>query len=382
MRKTDFQFLIEHTADMICEVGADLTMHYASPACGSLLGWKPREMIGKSPDAFVHPSDLPVVRAAREALFRHGVDQTPPVIRMRKKGGAYVWMEVNARLVRDPEDDSVKSIVLVMRDVCSRLARHGLWNIHPEESDLESSFDNSALEFFYKVFRLSPVPMMMTTFSGFRLIDVNAAFSETLGYAPGDVIGRGALSVGLVSKLHLDRITTPLRDIGYVKDVEIDMRHRDGTQRHCLLSAEAMVLREQRCVLSVLQDVTRQRRTDGDVIAALEIVMRDASWFGRAVMEKLVQVRRQNGAVVSDAEPVGLSAREYRVLGLMCEGLDNTEIAAALSLSSNTVRNHISSIYGKIGVHTRAAAIVWARERGVSTQESPDIPKKNGRYNG
>jgi DNA-binding CsgD family transcriptional regulator len=53
------------------------------------------------------------------------------------------------------------------------------------------------------------------------------------------------------------------------------------------------------------------------------------------------------------------------VLGLICEGLDDKAIAQRLSLSGNTVRNHVANIYGKIGVNRRAAAIAWARERGL-----------------
>ncbi len=37
-----------------------------------------------------------------------------------------------------------------------------------------------------------------------------------------------------------------------------------------------------------------------------------------------------------------------------------------MGLSQNTVRNHIASLYRKIGVNRRGAAIIWARERGVT----------------
>jgi len=59
-----------------------------------------------------------------------------------------------------------------------------------------------------------------------------------------------------------------------------------------------------------------------------------------------------------------LSAREREVLELIAEGLDNHEIAARLFLSEKTVRNHINSIFGKLGVQSRAQAIVCARDAG------------------
>jgi pimeloyl-ACP methyl ester carboxylesterase/DNA-binding CsgD family transcriptional regulator len=59
-----------------------------------------------------------------------------------------------------------------------------------------------------------------------------------------------------------------------------------------------------------------------------------------------------------------LSPREREVLALLSEGLDNTQIGERLSISEKTVRNHITSVYDKLGVWTRTQAAVFARERG------------------
>ena len=59
-----------------------------------------------------------------------------------------------------------------------------------------------------------------------------------------------------------------------------------------------------------------------------------------------------------------LSPREREVLSLMMEGLGNARIAERLSISEKTVRNHVSNLFDKLGVWTRAQAIVFAIERG------------------
>jgi len=59
-----------------------------------------------------------------------------------------------------------------------------------------------------------------------------------------------------------------------------------------------------------------------------------------------------------------LSAREIEVLELIARGLDNEQIASQLSLSEKTVRNHITAIFSKLEVRTRAQAIVQARTAG------------------
>jgi DNA-binding NarL/FixJ family response regulator len=59
-----------------------------------------------------------------------------------------------------------------------------------------------------------------------------------------------------------------------------------------------------------------------------------------------------------------LSRREREVLALITEGLGNAEIGERLSISEKTVRNHVSNVFDKLGVWTRAQAIVFAHDRG------------------
>lgn len=59
-----------------------------------------------------------------------------------------------------------------------------------------------------------------------------------------------------------------------------------------------------------------------------------------------------------------LTRREREVLELLARGFDNTTIGKRAGMSEKTVRNNVSAILSKLDVHTRAAAIVKAREAG------------------
>jgi pimeloyl-ACP methyl ester carboxylesterase/DNA-binding CsgD family transcriptional regulator len=59
-----------------------------------------------------------------------------------------------------------------------------------------------------------------------------------------------------------------------------------------------------------------------------------------------------------------LSEREREVLALIADGLNNTDIATRLDISEKTVRNHTSNLFDKLGVWSRAQAIVFARDHG------------------
>ncbi|MCH1868507.1 response regulator transcription factor [Nocardioides sp. CFH 31398] len=60
----------------------------------------------------------------------------------------------------------------------------------------------------------------------------------------------------------------------------------------------------------------------------------------------------------------GLSPRESEVLALICMGLSNVEVAERAVLGANTVKSYVRSLYRKIGVTTRAQAILWGVEHG------------------
>jgi DNA-binding NarL/FixJ family response regulator len=84
---------------------------------------------------------------------------------------------------------------------------------------------------------------------------------------------------------------------------------------------------------------------------------------GGAALEEGVAAR----VLESIAEPGGdeLSARELEVLRLLVAGASNKAIAAQLNLSENTVKSHLSHIFSKLRVQSRAEAVAAALQRGL-----------------
>jgi len=71
---------------------------------------------------------------------------------------------------------------------------------------------------------------------------------------------------------------------------------------------------------------------------------------------------------VTEGALAGLTERERELLDSIARGLTNAEIAKHLQISDKTVRNHISSIFSKLGVEHRAQAIVAARKAGLGRE--------------
>ena len=64
-------------------------------------------------------------------------------------------------------------------------------------------------------------------------------------------------------------------------------------------------------------------------------------------------------------ERLGISAREFEVLGLIAAGRSNKEIARTLEVSPNTVKTHVARLFEKLGARRRTEAILRARELGM-----------------
>jgi DNA-binding NarL/FixJ family response regulator len=109
--------------------------------------------------------------------------------------------------------------------------------------------------------------------------------------------------------------------------------------------------------------------TADDLIAAVRAVAGGAAWFDPAVAPRLLErYRRVVAPAARDASRLDLlTEREHDVLRLMARGATNAEIGATLFVAEATVKTHVGSIFGKLGVRDRAAAIVFAYDHGVVT---------------
>ncbi|HEX6231833.1 MAG TPA: AAA family ATPase [Jiangellaceae bacterium] len=110
--------------------------------------------------------------------------------------------------------------------------------------------------------------------------------------------------------------------------------------------------------------------TDAAAFQALELL--DALGAA-AVAGKVRQQLRDRGVnhvpagprAATRANPAGLTERQVEVLGMLCEGLSNAQLASRLFISPKTVDHHVSAILSKLQASSRTEAVHIARERGI-----------------
>lgn len=106
-----------------------------------------------------------------------------------------------------------------------------------------------------------------------------------------------------------------------------------------------------------------------ELVHALKTFTAEGVMIPQPIMGKLIQGLRQMGTPGYDSAPDSLTATEIKVMALLGRGQSNKEIAAALNCSVKTVKNHLNSIFQKLGVNNRTEAVVKAIEKGLISPE-------------
>jgi DNA-binding CsgD family transcriptional regulator len=205
-----------------------------------------------------------------------------------------------------------------------------------------------------------------------RLGRITAAFKD------GIVLVDGSGTIVWMDRAARRRVNGELRNLN------LPLTKSDADSVECFISPVDITVNGEHLTLGVIQEAETPKQRP-DLVAAIDSVLADsASWFTRT-MEKLKTVSQSKAGGATTATGNGttqldsLSARERQVLGLICEGQSDVQMAKLLGLSENTVRNHIAALYRKIGVNRRTAAVIWARERGITGCDGLDLGRRVGR---
>jgi DNA-binding NarL/FixJ family response regulator len=101
-------------------------------------------------------------------------------------------------------------------------------------------------------------------------------------------------------------------------------------------------------------------------VVAGEYLINDKVFSKPAVASRVLKEFRELAVYGQEAAPIfaPLSPREVEILDNIAQGMTNKQVAYALSISEQTVKNHMSSILRKLSVNDRTQAVVYAMRQG------------------
>lgn len=114
-----FRLLAENSSDVIGRHTPESIYLYISPSCEQLFGYRQEELIGKNPYSYIHPEDIARLQAEHKKVLE-SPDISIIEVRFLCKDGAYKWIEVTGKNIRDADTKEVVEIQTAARDISVR----------------------------------------------------------------------------------------------------------------------------------------------------------------------------------------------------------------------------------------------------------------------
>lgn len=183
--------------------------------------------------------------------------------------------------------------------------------------------------------------------------------------------GNGPEVIALIGKLQPDIV---LLDVAMPGQSGLDVArqlHEAGTTTRIILLTAALHRAEiPRALKLGVRGVVAKESAIGLLLKAIRAVQSGEYWVEREVIGDLVDALGRPGAERSRAaekSPFGLTVRERELVGLVAAGCSNKVIAQKCSLSEDTVKHHLSSIFDKTGVSTRLELALFALHNDLAS---------------
>lgn len=186
-------------------------------------------------------------------------------------------------------------------------------------------------ERFFKAFQASPVAIILRTLAEGRVIDVNARYTELVGFNREELIGRTVYEMGLwVDRDEGERVLDRLRNEGTLRNVEGRFRHKSGEIRDVLISAEFTEIAGEAVVIGMIIDITERKRMEREIMRSREQL--------RSLSARLQQIREE--------ERIRIARELHDELGgfLTVLKLDLSALGKEPSIGSPSFRQQLDSM--------------------------------------
>jgi len=161
-------------------------------------------------------------------------------------------------------------------------------------------------------------------------------------------------------------------------DVVSDLLNENPTLRVVILVAGADIDSQARALKMGAVGIVQIDQSPKLLVESIRQTYAGETWLNQTLLHKILErERRPNerpSANGNGSQTENLTNRELEVIKLLASGRKNKELATQLSVSEATIRHHLSSIYGKIGVDDRLNLVIYAYENGLVDMPGGSAP--------
>jgi len=142
--------------------------------------------------------------------------------------------------------------------------KQGKWNGKPVIFGVSKDISQLKLseEKFSKVFYINPSACGLSDAITGEYLEVNEEFYKFFGYTPGEVIGKTAYELGILTPQARDQIFKIAGSAAKVSGIEADLQTKSGEVKHVLLSGENMYIQDREVRYTVVQDITERKKSE------------------------------------------------------------------------------------------------------------------------
>ncbi|HTG73492.1 MAG TPA: response regulator transcription factor [Terriglobia bacterium] len=159
-------------------------------------------------------------------------------------------------------------------------------------------------------------------------------------------------------------------DLGIERGLDLlpSLLEKFSPVRILILTALADTQQHLAAVASGASGVVLKEQAPETLIQAIESVYSGEAWLGKSLMSAVMGKLSRTSSDKPDPEAekiARLTPREVEIVGLVSEGLNGERIAKQLRISEATVRNHLTSILGKLGLSNKFELAVYAHRHRI-----------------
>ncbi len=214
-----------------------------------------------------------------------------------------------------------------------------------KRKNAEDALRNSE-EKFLKAFHATPDAIVISRLSDGLIFEFNEVFIQQSGYSPEEVLNHSTVDLNLwACRDDRELYVSGIREHGKIRDMEAKFRTRSGTILDCLVSGESIEINGQSCLLTIIRNITEQKRADQELERHRDHLEKLVNERTEKLEDKALQLERSQTAMQYLLEDINETNKQLEQANEKLKEVDRLKSMFIASMS-HELRTPLNSVIG------------------------------------